>query len=55
MCLLYQENMKKIILSMLGVCVAALFLVAIAGIYKFNYLASLEGYGVDGNKIESVE
>jgi hypothetical protein len=26
-------------------------IIAFAGMYKFNYLASLEGYDVDGNKI----
>ena len=28
-------------------------LTAIAGMYKFNYLANQSGYDVDGNKIES--
>lgn len=27
-------------------------MVMVAGMYKFNYLANLEGYDVDGNKIE---
>ncbi|WXT99698.1 MAG: hypothetical protein Ctma_0402 [Catillopecten margaritatus gill symbiont] len=31
---------------------ASIFLMVIAaGMYKFNYLANLEGYDVDGNKI----
>ncbi len=29
-----------------------LFFVAVAGMYKFNYLSSQPGYDVDGNKIE---
>jgi hypothetical protein len=47
--------MKKTILIILTVGVLALLLVAIAGMYIFNYLASQPGYDVDGNKIESLE
>ncbi len=31
--------------------VSIIVLVALAGMYKFNYLASQEGYDADGNKI----
>ena len=27
-------------------------IIALAGMYKFNYLASQDGYDCDGNKIE---
>jgi len=33
--------------------VVIIVLIAIAGMYKFNYLANQSGYDVDGNKIES--
>ena len=33
--------------------VVIIVLIAIAGMYKFNYLANQSGYNVDGNKIES--
>jgi len=39
--------MKKILIG-IG---AALLIVIIAGMYKFNYLANLDGYDIDGNKI----
>ena len=39
---------------MLSIPLIIVVLVAIAGIYKFNYLASKEGYDADGNKIHSV-
>lgn len=32
--------------------VCAVFLVLVAGVYKFNYLSNLPGYDADGNKIE---
>ena len=31
---------------------AVIFMVIIAGMYKFNYLANQPGYDVDGNKIK---
>lgn len=43
--------MKKILLIILGTCAAVVLLIALAGMYKFNYLASQPGYNVDGNKI----
>jgi len=33
--------------------VVIIVIIAIAGMYKFNYLANQSGYDVDGNKIES--
>lgn len=33
--------------------VLGLVVVALAGMYKFNYLANLDGYDADGNKIEA--
>ena len=49
--------MKKTILIVLGTFAAIVVLVALAGMYKFNYLASLPGpgYDVDGNKIDTSE
>lgn len=47
--------MKKILLTIFGIVILAVAIIAIAGMYKFNYLASQEGYDVDGNKIETVE
>jgi len=35
--------------------VVTITLVALAGMYKFNYLSGQEGYDVDGNKIEVEE
>jgi len=40
--------MKKTFLIILGLVVV----VALVGMYKFNYLASKSGYDVDGNKLE---
>lgn len=47
--------MKKILLIILSTCAAVLLLIVLAGMYKFNYLASLPGYDVDGNKIEATD
>ena len=47
--------MKKIIMIVFGSLAGLLLLVALAGMYKFNYLADQEGYDVDGNKIEILE
>ena len=44
--------MKKSIKWVVGIPVVIIILIAMAGMYKFNYLASLDGYDVDGNKIE---
>ena len=43
--------MKKILIAVVVVIV----LIALAGMYKFNYLASQEGYDADGNKIETMD
>ena len=47
--------MKKIIITGLSIVALTAFLVALAGMYKFNYLASQPGYDVDGNKIDDSE
>ena len=44
--------MKKIIKWILIGVAVIIFIVIIAGMYKFNYLANQPGYDVDGNKIE---
>jgi heat shock protein HslJ len=46
---------KKNTLFILGVGIALLALVAIVGMYKFNYLASLSNHDVDGNKVDVIE
>ena len=43
--------MKKILKWIVIGLIVAVILVLLAGIYKFNYLASQEGYDCDGNKI----
>ena len=45
----------KIVKIIVLVVVSAIILVALAGMYKFNYLANQPGYDVDGNKIEQIE
>ena len=47
--------MKKILLIILAAIIGVVVLIALAGMYKFNYLANQPGYDVDGNKIEIVE
>ena len=44
--------MKKTIKWIATILFAMFILVLLAGMYKFNYLASQEGYDCDGNKIE---
>ena len=44
--------MKKTIKWIAITVLTVLVLVMLAGMYKFNYLASQEGYDCDGNKIE---
>ena len=44
-------KVKKIIFTILGL----VFFVACLGMYKFNYLASLPGYSVDGNKCFEID
>ncbi|PLX21266.1 hypothetical protein C0584_03005 [Candidatus Parcubacteria bacterium] len=48
----YKCMYRKIIKWIIIIIVTVIFLVALAGIYKFNYLANKEGYDVDGNKIK---
>ena len=43
--------MKKTLKWFLITALILLSVVALAGMYKFNYLASQEGYDCDGNKI----
>lgn len=47
--------MKKILLIMSVACAVVVLFIALAGMYKFNYLASLPGYDVDGNQIETTD
>jgi len=44
-----KKTIKWIIISLASIII----LIILAGMYKFNYLASQEGYDVDGNKIET--
>ena len=44
--------MKKTLKWLAIILLTILVLVMLAGMYKFNYLASQEGYNIDGNKIE---
>ena len=44
--------MKKITKWTIISVVTIILIVALAGIYKFNYLANKEGYNPDGNKIK---
>jgi anionic cell wall polymer biosynthesis LytR-Cps2A-Psr (LCP) family protein len=44
--------MKKILKWIAIILLIVLVLVMLSGMYKFNYLASKEGYDCDGNKIE---
>ena len=43
--------MKKTLKWITIILLTILVLVMLAGMYKFNYLASQEGYDCDGNKI----
>ena len=43
--------MKKYILYAFGFAVLVFVLIALAGMYKFNYLANQPGYDVDGNRL----
>ena len=46
--------MKKIIKWVVITLLTVLILVILAGMYKFNYLASKDGYDCDGNKIGKI-
>ncbi len=43
--------MKKTFKQLLIALLTIVTVTALAGMYKFNYLASQEGYDCDGNKI----
>lgn len=45
-------KIKKIIIGVVSLVLFLLIAVALAGMYKFNYLANQPGYDVDGNKID---
>lgn len=47
--------MKKALLIILGLILFLFMAVALAGMYKFNYLASKDGYDADGNKIKVID
>lgn len=44
--------MKKTITIIVGIVLAIIILIALAGMYKFNYLANQPGYDADGNKVQ---
>jgi len=46
--------MKKTIKWLAITLLIVLVLVMLAGMYKFNYLASKKGYDCDGNKVEKI-
>jgi hypothetical protein len=46
-----MKNIQKILLWLVAGITLSVVLIALAGMYKFNYLAGKEGYDVDGNKI----
>jgi flagellar basal body-associated protein FliL len=48
----WGDIMKKTLKLIAIILLTGLVLVMLAGMYKFNYLASKEGYDIDGNKIE---
>lgn len=48
-----NNKMKKTIKYIVITLLVIITLIALAGMYKFNYLSSLEGYDCDGNKITS--
>lgn len=43
-----SRNMKKILFGIASIII----FIALAGIYKFNYLSDQPDYDVDGNKIQ---
>ncbi len=46
-----KNNMKKILLGILLGIGALILLVALLGMFKFNVLSGLDGFDVDGNRI----
>ena len=42
-----NKTIKYIVITLLVI----ITVIALAGMYKFNYLSGLEGYDCDGNKI----
>ena len=50
-----MKKITKWTLICLAPIITVMILIALAGMYKFNYLASLKGYDVDGNKIDTTE
>ncbi len=51
----YNKDMKKTIIIILSIIALVILAVIIAGMYKFNYLASQPGYNADGTKVVSFE
>lgn len=43
--------MKKILLGILAGISVLILLVALLGMFKFNFLSSLDGFDVDGNPV----
>lgn len=46
--------MKKTLATVLGLVIFVLIVIGMAGMYKFNFLASQDGYNIDGNNIVTV-
>lgn len=47
--------MKKMLMISLAIALLGSLLIALLGMYKFNYLANQPGYDVDGNKLKAME
>ena len=47
--------MKKKIILNVGIPLFIIVLIALAGMYKFNFLANKPGHDVDGNKVEETD
>jgi cell division protein YceG involved in septum cleavage len=46
-----MKKFSKVLLGIAIFIVAIFVVIALLGMYKFNYLSSKDGYDVDGNKI----
>jgi len=46
--------MKKVFKWLIITLLTLIVIIALAGIYKFNYLSSQDGYDCDGNRITEV-
>ena len=48
-----KKSIIRAIKWIIIILITFIILVAFAGMYKFNYLSSKEGYDCDGNKIKT--